>query len=538
MAEVGSAFLTILPSAKGFRGQLESQTGPGAASAGKTAGSKFSSGMASSLKAVGIAAAGAAAISFIKGSIAEAREAQKVGAQTAQVIKTTGGAAGVSAKQISALATSISKKSGIDDEAIQSGENLLLTFTNVQDKAGAGNQIFSRATQTITDMSAALGQDTKSSAIQLGKALNDPVKGITALSRVGVSFTQGQKDQIKTMVKAGDTLGAQKIILGELSKEFGGSAAAQATAGDKMKVAWGNLQETIGQKLAPALDKLEAGLSKVFGFVAAHQGVMIAIGSVIGVILVGALVAATVAVWNFTVALLANPLVWIVIAIIALVVGIVLLIKHWDLVKAKTIAVWNAIKSFLTGVWNGIKTAVASTWDSIKTAISTKAGQVLDFVKTWGKKFLDIYLFLPKQMLKIGTDIVLGLRDGLSAAWHFVTDKVHELVAKIPLAIRKLLGIASPSKVMMELGGHIASGLALGIESGQSNVQASLRGLTTGLSTSARLDASVIGGGSSSAPDRPIYTDTGALIGVLRESMDHRARLVLREEAFAAGMTA
>jgi hypothetical protein len=99
-------------------------------------------------------------------------------------------------------------------------ENLLSTFTNI------GKKTFPDALKSVNDMSQALGQDTKSSAIQLGKALNDPIKGITALSRVGVSFTQQQKDQIKAMVAAKDAAGAQSIILKELQKEFGGSAEA------------------------------------------------------------------------------------------------------------------------------------------------------------------------------------------------------------------------------------------------------------------------------------------------------------------------
>jgi hypothetical protein len=105
-------------------------------------------------------------------------------------------------------------------------------------------------------MSVALGQDMKSSAIQLGKALNDPIKGVTALQRVGVSFTASQKDQIKTLVESGRTLDAQKIILGELTKEFGGSAEAAATPLDKLKVHIGNLAEEAGSFLIPAVDKV------------------------------------------------------------------------------------------------------------------------------------------------------------------------------------------------------------------------------------------------------------------------------------------
>jgi phage-related minor tail protein len=70
----------------------------------------------------------------------------------------------------------------------------------------------------MTDMSVALGTDASGSAIQLGKALNDPIKGVAALQKVGVSFTESQKEQIKTLVETGDTLGAQKIILGNSTR--------------------------------------------------------------------------------------------------------------------------------------------------------------------------------------------------------------------------------------------------------------------------------------------------------------------------------
>jgi len=183
------------------------------------------------------------------------KETERIGRQTNAVLKSTGEQAGVTAKHVENLATKISRKTGIDDEAIQSSENLLLTFTNVRNEVGKGNDVFDQATQAVTDMSAALGQDGKSSAIQLGKALNDPIKGVTALQRVGVSFTAQQKDQIKTLVGSGKTLQAQKIILGEVQKEFGGSAAATATNTGRLKVSLGNLAEGVGKVLSPAIEK-------------------------------------------------------------------------------------------------------------------------------------------------------------------------------------------------------------------------------------------------------------------------------------------
>jgi hypothetical protein len=215
---VGSAYLEILPSAKGFAGKLSGQVGSASAGVGKAAGDKAGKGFGSAfggrvksiIGAVGGLAVGAAAVGFLKGSIAEARESQKVGALTAQVIKSTGGAANVTAKQMGVLSTAISNKTGIDDEQIQSGANMLLTFKNIRNEAGKGNKIFDQATQITTDMAAAMaaasgGQiDLKSSSIQVGKALNDPIKGITALGRVGVTFTDAQKKQIKALVESGD----------------------------------------------------------------------------------------------------------------------------------------------------------------------------------------------------------------------------------------------------------------------------------------------------------------------------------------------
>jgi hypothetical protein len=219
---------------------------------GEQAGGLISKGM----KLAGGALLGAGLIEGFKSLYDAAAESAKIGRLTEQVIRSTGGAAGISAKQVGDLAGAISDKTGMDDEAIQSGENLLLTFTNLKNGAGEGNDIFDQTTQIMTDMAAALGGDASSQAIRLGKALNDPVKGMGALSKAGVSFTQEQKDQVAAMVDAGDMMGAQKVILGELTKEFGGAAAAAGTPFEKLQVAVGNLAEEAGSYLIPVVDDL------------------------------------------------------------------------------------------------------------------------------------------------------------------------------------------------------------------------------------------------------------------------------------------
>lgn len=202
--------------------------------------------------AAGVALAGVAV--FAKQSIEAANESAKAQAQLGAVLKSTGNAAGLSQQDLNDQAAALQRMTTYTDEAVNSSQALLLTFTNI--KGG----VFQQATNTILDMSTALGQDLKSSSIQVGKALNDPINGITALSRVGVSFTQQQKDMITQMVNTGHTVEAQKIILAELNKEFGGSATAAAkTFGGQMEILknqFGEVQESVGRALIPVLQML------------------------------------------------------------------------------------------------------------------------------------------------------------------------------------------------------------------------------------------------------------------------------------------
>jgi phage-related protein len=202
--------------------------------------------------------AGAAVIGLgyaLKRGVDDFNESQQVAAQLRAVLKSTGGQAGVTAKHVNNLAQSLSNMSGVDDEAIGASENLLLTFRNVRNEVGKGNDIFDQATKATLDLSVAMGTDLHSASILVGKALNDPVKGMTALRRVGVSLSSSQEDLIKHLVDTGHAAEAQKIILGELTKEFGGSAkaAGETMAGqmNKLKNAFDNAASSIIQQLLP-----------------------------------------------------------------------------------------------------------------------------------------------------------------------------------------------------------------------------------------------------------------------------------------------
>jgi hypothetical protein len=225
-------------------------------------GSKVKSvGKGIALAAGGVALGGIAAlgVGMVQG-VKDAAAYQTLQKKTEAVLKSTGNAAGTSVSQIQSHAGALESLSGVDEDLIINGQNVLATFTNVQNKLGKGNDIFDQATKTALDMSTALGSDLQGANIQLGKALNDPIKGISALSKVGVSFTQQQKDQIKALVESGDTLGAQKVILAELGKEFGGAAKAAGSGFEgsiaRLKDTVGDTFKAIGLKALPTLTKL------------------------------------------------------------------------------------------------------------------------------------------------------------------------------------------------------------------------------------------------------------------------------------------
>jgi phage-related protein len=273
-APIDRAYVEILPQFKGFNEKIRAEVSGAVGGAGREL-EKMTQGVGAGVEKVthhsaGLftklkenakelfsiwapLAAGFGVLEFIKGSIEAAGEAGKINRQTAAAIKSTGEAAHVTATEIHAMAEELSKQTGVTGDVIQNNENLLLTFTNIRNEVGRGNDIFNQATAAVLDMSVALKEDGKSAAIQLGKALNDPIKGITALSRVGVAFTEEQKKQISAMVDAGNVMGAQKVILAELNKEFGGSAVAQSSMGAKMRAAYHEIEVAVGMKLLPVM---------------------------------------------------------------------------------------------------------------------------------------------------------------------------------------------------------------------------------------------------------------------------------------------
>lgn len=245
---------------------VRTETEPGSVSKeGRRAGEGYKHGFLGSVKGMAAGIVGFLALEklyeFTKQSVEVARESQKAQAATAQLVKVTGGAARVSADEVKEYSEALARKIGVDHSVIQSSANTVLAFKNIRDEVGKGNDVFEQTIGLGQDLAAdGLGSPT-SATKALAKALNDPIKGMTALGRIGVTFTAQQQEQIKALVATGNVLGAQKILLDEVRGKVGGLAAATASNADKSKAAFTEVKDAVGSGLLPVLDAVEGAFA-------------------------------------------------------------------------------------------------------------------------------------------------------------------------------------------------------------------------------------------------------------------------------------
>jgi gas vesicle protein len=479
------------------------------------------------LKTAGVAA-GAAAFAglgaILHTGMQEAMDASAAQAQLEAGIKSTGGAAGVTVGHLNDLASEIQNYSGQTDDSIAQTEALLLTFTNI--KNAGPDKIFDQATIAAADMAAKMGTDAPAAAIQLGKALNDPVKGVTALTRMGVQFTDGQKAQIAALVESGDVMGAQKIILGELETQFGGAAkaAGESLPGkvERGKRAFEDMSQNLVSSLMPALvdlmgvatnvmqgfDKLPGPVKAVvLGFVALAAGAAIlaplasGIGGVVAVMKGWAIATKVQAAgqWLLNAALSANPIGLVVVAIAGLVAAVVIAWKKSETFRKIVIAAWNAIKaaakrvfdwiaSFLRrwvdivrNVLRGIGAVVdwvRSQWNRIKDGAVSAFNAVVDFVRGLPGRIKSAVGGGAKLLYNFGADILRGVWNGMSSIAGWLKDRIYGFFKDLlPGWAKKALGIDSPSKVFAEIGRYAGLGLAGGLDASQGIVAAAAKRL-------------------------------------------------------------
>lgn len=274
---------------------------------------------------------------------------QKAIAQVEAGLRSTGASVGFTSKQLQKMASDLQSKTLFgDEEILKDATAQLLTFTNI-----TGDQ-FAKSQEAALNLATRLDGDLKSASIMLGKALNDPVANLSAMSRAGIQFSEDQKEVIKALAEGGDMAQAQSIILEELEKQYGGSAEAAAKAGTgglkQLANAFGDLQEEFGKVIMdfmpPVIDGLKnmlkafQGLSpQVKRFMVIGAGIAAALGPLLVImplIIQGVLALAGVIASVFTsavagastaMAFLVTPI-GAVIGVIALLVGAILVFSE------------------------------------------------------------------------------------------------------------------------------------------------------------------------------------------------------------------
>ena len=322
-----------------------------------------------------------------KQGVAGVMEDEAAIANLQATLKSTGNAVNTTAKGFFEFANQLQDATGESAALITQGGAMLATFKNVRNEVGQGNQVFDRATVAALDLSKKGFGSLESANKMLGKALNDPIKGITALSRAGVTFTDEQKKTIASLVETGDTLGAQKIILKEVEDQVGGTAKAfgETTQGqlERGKRSFEELQKSLAQALIPAIELLATVFRKVTNFMRENETVtkvliLVLAGLALGVVAVNAamkVAAATSAImtaaqWALNAAMSANPIAIVVLAIAALVAAIIVAYNNSKTFRDIVDGIGSAFRSTFNWVSEHVGPIITKAYSAVKTALT------------------------------------------------------------------------------------------------------------------------------------------------------------------------
>src|SRR5215467_13621965 len=427
-------------------------------------------------------------VSFGKESVKAAEESAVAHERLVATFKGAGDATGALAAHAETYAAKLSQATGVDDEAIAGAQALLATFHSVSNAGAVQAGVFDRATAAAADLAAAGYGDLNSNAVQLGKALEDPVKGMAALAKSGVTFTAAQKNAIQQMEKTGNHLGAQQIVLANVESQVKGTAAATATGSAKMAVAWGNFQESVGGVLLPFITLIQTHLAGLFDFVGANSqwlvplvlGITTAIGAILLVVKAielfkTALAAVKIAVAFFRAAWLAlnssfiaSPIGLIIIAVVALSAVIVIIATKtnwfqniwrdvtsftsaaWRATVGAIMAAWNAAWSFIAGIFNAIQRIAMTVWGWVRSNWPLLAGvlagpfgiAVALVYKFWGP-ITGFFSGIVHSIAGVISGVVGAITSPFITAFNIVKGIVASAVGYIEGLIHRLTGIVS-----------------------------------------------------------------------------------------------
>lgn len=457
-------------------------------------------------------------VAFGASSVKSFMDAESALADLNAVLTSTGGVAGVTLDQLTAHATALQKITKFSDEAVMSAQGMLLTFTNI------GQDIFPQATAATLDMAEKFGMDASQAAITLGKALNDPISGVTALRRIGVMLTDEQEEQIKSFMEVGDIASAQAIIMKELAVEIGGVAeAAGATSAGKLAQfnnQLDDMKETVGAALVPVLLRLMEAITPLIerfanaspqmqNFILVALAIVAAIGPIISI--VGGLVTAIGAIAP-VVAAIGAALAPLAIPILLIVAAVGVLFLAWQTnffgIRDTLTAVWEAIKlvfaafkAAFSGDWRLFGELLRQAWDVIWSLIEKRIQGAWTAIKAAAMTIVNgVKSAFTIDWSVLGSNIINGLINGIRNGIGAVIQAARNVATAASQAVQGFLGIHSPSRLMFQYGQMTAEGFAQGMAAnGGLNIPKALMGgdTTADVTPKAQAAGGAVGAGTT-----------------------------------------
>ena len=247
-------------------------------------GSKLGSALKVGILGGAVAATAGLAV-FAKDSIQGAQESLQIHKVFESQLHRLGAAGKLAFKDSVQFAGDFGDAIGQDDDRVLAVVNKLSTFPNAFRKGALGAQAMERATKAAFDLEATGIGSAESNIIGIGKALDNPIKGMTALSKAGVSFSEAETASIKAAVARGDIAKAQQILLKGIESNAKGAAEAGVSGMDKLKARLANIGEGFAGELLPKINAFADVLSsKLPGAAAFVEAAFRKIGPVIGTV--------------------------------------------------------------------------------------------------------------------------------------------------------------------------------------------------------------------------------------------------------------
>ena len=418
-----------------------------------------------------ILAAGGAMVAFAK----EAEEAEVANRKLGNVLDSMG--FGEAAGRVQAYAEELERTIAVDAELIKATQTKLATFKNLTATVDQSGGAFDRATMAALDLAAAGFGSAESNAVQLGKALQDPVKGITALARAGVTFTEQEREKIKALVESGNILEAQNMILGAIETQVGGTAEAGASSFERIRLSLLQIAETIGTAVLPLIQKLADYISntivpavvpKIEAMVAAFNnldpgtkkaiGAAIAFAAALGPVLliVGKVISAVGGIIGVF-----NPLTLKIAAVVLAVAAVVAAFKlMWD----RSQALREAVGSLIATVQNIARVLVNDVLAAFRS-VTGGAGDARSIFERVARVAGDVLGVAIRILTTYWTALANGVRVAIKAfevIWKVLEMTANILKGVVLAAIDILLNRLGPvSAALRNFGNGVKNGFTI-----------------------------------------------------------------------------